>query len=294
MSRPRVSVLLPTHNRADVVGYAIRSALAQTMPDFELLVAGDGCSDGTASEVRSFDDPRIHWFDFPKAPHLGYANRNRALREAQGEYVAYLAHDDLWFEDHLERLITRMDSTGAEIGYTLLLLVAPDGTVTPRVANAHDERFVRLLAESKQGLGITCVAHRRDAFDRHGAWNEDLPRGGDSELWGRIIRGSGGNVVYEPVATALHFVAVWRRQTLRNRLKTHLQDLEGLRPPQLRVAVPDGVSEQRIFWERLSADAGFARELRRGSQLMIDRQALAAYPSVIVDFLNEQWKRLRE
>ena len=135
---PLFSVLMPTHNRADVLGYAIQSVLWQSAPDFELLIVGDGCTDNTAEVVAQYQDPRIRWFDLPKAPYFGYANRNIALREARGEYVAFAADDDLLLPDHLALLAGEAVRTQAEWLYSRPVWVTSDGVVVPSMVNLHN------------------------------------------------------------------------------------------------------------------------------------------------------------
>jgi glycosyltransferase involved in cell wall biosynthesis len=291
----RFSVLLPTHNRADVAGFAIQSVLAQTFDDFELLIAGDGCTDDTEGVVRGFADPRIRWMALPKAPHLGYANRNVALREARGELIAYLAHDDLWLPDHLERLSAVLDADGSELAYSLLLVVSPDGIITPRIANIDDPRTMAQLMELKLGIGITCVIHRRDCLEKYGYWDDSMPRGADTELWRRYVKGGGfRSFSYLPVPTAFHFQAIWRTQSLKNRLRLKLNVLEGSLPSELSVRVPAGITEQQAVWQYLSGDLpGRTRQLRRAVQVELDRRASAAYPSALLRFMNEQYKKVR-
>ena len=90
------TVVIPTHNHADTLRYAVRSVQWQTCQDFELFVVGDGVPDRTRKIVSELvaDDPRIRFFDFPKGERLGEQHRHLALQEANGRFVAYQADDD--------------------------------------------------------------------------------------------------------------------------------------------------------------------------------------------------------
>ena len=179
---PAVTVLIPTHNRADVLPFAIRSVLAQTLTDFELFVVGDGCTDETASAVAAFDDARIRWFDFPKALSFGHANRNRALREARGEVVAYLGHDDLWLPDHLQLLTGLIREHEVDFAASRMLLVTRDGTIRQHLMNLEDPEMVERLLNGKKASPRHVLCTAATAWSATGTGGRDL-RAADWELW---------------------------------------------------------------------------------------------------------------
>lgn len=290
---PAVTVLIPTHNRPDVLPFAIRSVLAQTFGDFELLVAGDGCTDGTGDVVASFDDPRIRWLDFPKAPGFGYANRNRALREGRGELVAYLAHDDLWLPDHLELLTALIDEQGVELACSRTLLVSSTGALRQHLANLDDPAVVARFLRGREAFGPCCTVHRRASLERHGYWREDLSHGGDWELFARIVRADGGRLAYLGEPTFLHFVADWRRASRGRRALDALRQWEGSQAPGTTVPVPAGTTAQEAFWNAISADpARWTAALRRALRVDTDRLARMEYPSALAMLAYGQWQRL--
>ena len=107
MSTPAVSIAIPLYNKAPFIADTVRSALAQSFTDHEIVVVDDGSTDGGADTLRQFDDPRLKII---RQPNAGVATaRTRALREGQGRYVAFLDADDLWHPDHLHHLMAMAD-----------------------------------------------------------------------------------------------------------------------------------------------------------------------------------------
>ncbi len=96
---PYFTVVVPTYNRADLIAATLRSVLAQTDGDFELLVVDDGSTDDTAAVVSGITDPRLRYIPITNGER-GRA-RNWGTRESRGRYVTYLDSDDLWLPEHL-------------------------------------------------------------------------------------------------------------------------------------------------------------------------------------------------
>jgi GalNAc5-diNAcBac-PP-undecaprenol beta-1,3-glucosyltransferase len=102
LSPPAFSVVVPTYNRAHLIGDTLASVLAQSDPDLELLVVDDGSIDGTGEVVGQLTDPRVRYL--PVANGERGAARNHGLRHARGAYVVFLDSDDLLHRDHLATL----------------------------------------------------------------------------------------------------------------------------------------------------------------------------------------------
>lgn len=254
-SAPRFSVLLPTHNRADVLEFAIRSLLAQTESDFELLVVADGCTDRTKDVVAAFADSRIRFFDLPKAPFFGYANRNIALREARGHLIAFAAHDDLLLPDHLTRMAALLEAEGTAWGYSQPAWVSTDGVIVPFGTNLGFRDEMQAFMDRGNTIPAACVVHTRKALQEAGFWPEDVSSAADWVLWRRMLTASGGKAAYLPLPTNLHFSANWKRSRHAaseevRRLIT-IADTAPWWPAILRQPSNDG-PEQAAVWEALT------------------------------------------
>jgi glycosyltransferase involved in cell wall biosynthesis len=110
---PKVTVLMPAYNAEKYIGEAIRSVLAQTFRDFELLIVDDGSRDGTQDVVRSFDDPRIRLLCRKRAGIS--AALNAGLETARGQYIARFDADDICMPARLMRQVLFLDGHPAYV-----------------------------------------------------------------------------------------------------------------------------------------------------------------------------------
>src|SRR5689334_23253461 len=95
-----VSVIVPTYNRAALLREAIASVLAQSFGDFELIIVDDGSTDKTSDVIEGFRDRRIRRLLMEHCANLSVI-RNTGIRDASGEFTAFLDSDDLWRDDKL-------------------------------------------------------------------------------------------------------------------------------------------------------------------------------------------------
>jgi GalNAc5-diNAcBac-PP-undecaprenol beta-1,3-glucosyltransferase len=219
---PRVSVLLPTHEHAATLPYAVRSVQAQGIDDLEILICGDGVNDELRAVIAALQqaDPRIRFFDLPKAPRIGELNRDHVLRQAKGEIVCIQNDDDLWLPGHIEMLARALDD--ADFVAAMQVNVGTDGKVRAHYFDLERPEFVEPWLEwqpndfgawASNGFGPIFVAHRLDAYLRLPEGWATTPDGlpTDQSMWHKFLRQPWCRARFLRWPIALHFSSIDRR-----------------------------------------------------------------------------------
>ena len=178
---PLVSVVMPTFDRAEIIGDAIASVLQQHYGNWELLVCDDGSTDDTKQVVLGVGDERIRYLQLPKAGAA--AARNAGLAQARGELIAYLDTDNHW---HPGFLAVMVDALLAESGKSAAYSDYIDYRVTT-AGRIKLESFERPPFDHERLLegpyiDLNSFVHRRELYDRFGGFREDLARRQDYAL----------------------------------------------------------------------------------------------------------------
>lgn len=207
---PRVTAIMATYNWSSVLPFSIASALEQSFGDFELLVVGDGCTDDSADVVQRVADGRVRWIALARNHGHQSAANNEGLRQARGELIAYLGHDDLWLPHHLALLVAAIDR-GADLAYGIARVIAPSA---PAIDGAHAVPDFG----PRSSLPPSAVVHTRALAEVAGGWRDHRETGcePDGELWQRF-HAAGARIEAVPRLTAVKFPAAVRPDVYRSR-----------------------------------------------------------------------------
>ncbi len=178
---PLFSVVIPVYNRAQALGDAIRSVLAQQCQDFEIVVVDDGSKDDPGRVVRAFADPRIRFA--AQENRGGGAARNAGIDLAQGRFVAFLDSDDVWLPRHLSTMRALLEGTKDIVGYARMVVDRGEGRnfLKPPRAVARDEHMATyLLCDRGFVPTITLVVARETA--RRVRYHENLRAAEDTDF----------------------------------------------------------------------------------------------------------------
>ncbi len=203
MTTPVISIVMPTFNRLQFLRPAVDSVFAQTFTDWELIIADDGSGAETRTYLQGLDDPRVTvlWL-----PHTGKPSvvSNIALREARGEFVAFLDSDDLWLPKKLEtQLESLRERPERRWSYTKFAVV--DGSSRPIVAARIRDWptpsgwILEKLLEETTVIAQPSVVVSRQLLEQLGAFDEELVMCYDDELWFRLAAHSEIDGIDEPL-----------------------------------------------------------------------------------------------
>jgi glycosyltransferase involved in cell wall biosynthesis len=185
-SRPEVTVVIPTRNRARLLAGALRSALWQLDVELEVVVVDDASTDGTAELLARCDDGCVRHIRH-SSPRGVAAARNRAIAEAQGEWIAFLDDDDLWAREWLCTSLGVARERDAGLVYGSRWVVDGERRVRGSLIAEHPDALADALADHNALGGPSSVVVRRGALAEAGGFDERLSALADWDLWLRLF-----------------------------------------------------------------------------------------------------------
>lgn len=215
------SVIIPVLNGEKHVAAACASVADQLAEGDEIILVDNGSIDGTAEVIAKLDDPRVRILT--EATRGPAAARNRGLQEAQGRFVAFLDHDDLWPAGRHRKMLDLFTND----------IDAVRGRIRMRFDNGVDPSYVRLDGSLSPHAGVPAFLFRRQAIDRSGGFDTSMVFGEDTDFLARFLSSAPGiafldadaliyrrhlsNMTLDTRALARGNLEVVRKNLLRNR-----------------------------------------------------------------------------
>jgi glycosyltransferase involved in cell wall biosynthesis len=245
---PVVSVLISTFNRSQSLSGALASVFRQSYKNLQVIVVNDGGED-VGDVINSFDDPRLVYIN--RKENRGKAfSLNEALHKVEGEYIAYLDDDDLYYPFHIEVLVnTLKNETDCQVAYSDLYKtyckVFPDGSrqILSKVVEVSRD-FDRFLMLNFNHVLHVSLMHHRDLIEKTGPYNEQLNVLIDWDLTRRLAFFSDFHHVHKVTGEYSHpmgdcdRISVNRRKDKKDYLRNVLT-IRTTRPPKPWLKIED-------------------------------------------------------
>lgn len=184
MNQPIVSVIMPVYNGADYIIQAVDSVFRQEIP-LELIVIDDGSSDGT-EEVLTAYQGRENFRYYKNKKNMGVAgSRNRGVKEARGEYIAFLDADDWWEDGKLSHQLEVLKTTDAVLCCTGRELMNPDGSSAGKYITVKEKISYRELLKHNS-INCSSVLIKREAALEFPMEHDDSHE--DYLTWLKVLR----------------------------------------------------------------------------------------------------------
>ncbi len=195
-----VSVVIPTHNRAELLMRAIKSVQAQSYRNLEIIVVSDGSTDNTGDKVQVAQkkDDRIRLIEL-KASQGGSAARNAGIDYSHGELIAFLDDDDEWSTEKIRKQVELINSN-ADIGlvYTgVNIIYVNEGVEYVSNGKEHGDLKRRILLDNCIGT-TSSVLCRKSLLEEVGGFDRSLGALQDYDLWIRCCQKAAVELLPEP------------------------------------------------------------------------------------------------
>lgn len=201
---PKVSVIIPTHNRSAYLHSAVTSVLNQTYQDFEIIIVNDASSDNTEEVVASFTDSRIKYIRHEVSKGDGGA-RNTGIVNAAGEFIGFLDDDDQWLPDKLGLQVAVLEKSPPHVGgvYTGQFDIdETDGKILSVYYPREKGDLSKHLFE-KMCIVTSTVLFKKQVFEKLGMFDETIPYCNDYDMWIRIAKAYHFECIGEPLVKYL-------------------------------------------------------------------------------------------
>lgn len=265
-----VTVVIPAYNLAAYLGDAIESVERQTYTGpMSIVVLDDGSTDHSLEVARKAAERSQRITVLTQSNQGRAATRNKLLKEAKTELIAWLDGDDLaapsWIADQIEYLAANPDCVAVSgQGYSMTATANAIGPMTHPLQSEEIDR--RHLDGEANAFFQSCVMVRKSAVDRAGAYNEKYPCAEDYDLWlrlaevGRLANLTGVHLFYRVHATSANWTVNIDQRTQGHQILNEARVRRGLTPPEQPLQeIPPAKKDdwnRRLYWINIALKSG--------------------------------------